>query len=511
MLEPTKKPPRGRPRNAQAKYDAAGNGRRIKAWNPPASGPNKAITGASKIRDRSRDAVRNDWSGESSVQKWTTTLVGVGIVPRWAKDDLNQLWTQFARRADADGVLDVYGMQALAVRSWIASGEVFVRRRPRSLKLGLPVPLQLQLIESDFCPYLDTDARPGMPEGNRIRQGIELTKYGERAAYWFYKEHPGDKPSGGGSSLDLIRVPASEVVHLYEPPRPGALRGVSLLAPVLVRLRSTTDFEDAVLDRQKLANLFTLFITRAMPEDWEDIDTDPDTGLPKWYGADGQPMAGLEPGISQQLAPGEDVKFANPPEAGVGFSDYLRSTNLGTAAGQGLPYELFSGDIANVSDRAMRIVIQEFRRFAEQRQWHAVIPMLCQPVVEWFASAAVLAGLIAPRRLSEAQNPEHSPHGWDYIHPVQDVQGKILAIEAGLSSRTRAITSRGDDPKQIDKERLADQEREKGLGIQPKAPVANPTPPTPNNPGNNQAQALAAAMQALAIAAQALSDYAKTQ
>jgi lambda family phage portal protein len=476
----TRRTGRSGAQKSTAKYDAAGQGRRIKAWNPPSTGPNRAIEGVQRIRDRARDSTRNDWAGASSVQKWATNLVGVGVTPRWKDKKLQALWEQHVPQADADGVLDAYGMQTLAVRSWFDSGEVFLRRRPRSLALPFAVPVQYQLIEADYVPMLDTEAWPGMPVGNTMRQGIERNVYGRRTAYWMYVDHPGDKPMRPNPG-QLIRVLASDVSHVFEPKRPGQLRGVSELASVLVRLRSTMDFEDAVLDRQKLANLFVAFITRAMP-DGADVDFDPDTGLPKWYNADGQPMAGLEPGIMQELQPGENVTFANPPEAGTTYSDYMRSTHLGTAAGSGLPYEIMSGDIQNVSDRTLRVVINEFRRLARQRQWQIVIPMICQPMIEWFADAAVLSGAISMADLPAAKAPKHSPEGWEYIHPVQDATGKATLIEAGIISRSAVIAERGDDPAEVDAERAADKKREDKLGLTPVVPPPMAAPPLPPKP-----------------------------
>ena len=472
----------------QALYDAAGQGRRSRGWNPPSSGPNAAIKGLTRIRDRARDSARNDWSGESGVQKWTTNLVGTGIVPRWADATVGPLWNEFVTQADADGVLDLYGMQTLATRTWLDSGEVFLRRRPRSLALPLSAPMQVQLIEADFVPLFDTSTWPGMPVGNIIRQGIELNVYGRRVAYWMYKAHPGDQvPGVSPSPLDLIRVLASDVSHMFEPKRPGQLRGVSMLAPVLMRLRSAVDYEDAVLDRQKLANLFTMLITRQLPDDLSDVPLNPDTGLPKMFDNDGTPMAGLEPGISQTLRPGENVVFSNPPEAGTTYSDYLRTTGLGTAAGQGLPYELHSGDILNVSDRTLRVVVNEFRRFAEQRQWQIVIPQFCRPVVNWWADALVLGGSVSLRLAAQIRAPEWSPQGWEYLHPVQDVQGKIAARDAGFISTSQIISQRGDDPQKV----LEQIKKDKASGLTPEpvvAPVAAkpvvPDEPPARRPGD---------------------------
>lgn len=246
------------------------------------------------------------------------------------------------------------------------------------------------------------------------------------------------------------------------------MRGVPMLAPVLIRLRNAMDLEDVVLDRQKLANLFTMFITRQLPDEWDSLEFDELTGLPKFYSKDGTPMAGLEPGIAQELRPGEDVKFGNPPEAGTTYSEYMRTSHMGTAAGAGLPYEFMAGDIRDTSDRTLRIMVNEFRRFAEQRQWHVVIPKICQPPVRWWAEAAVLSGKLPLADLEEAQNPEWTPHGWPDIHPTQDIEGRIKARDAGFTSTTAIIARGGEDPKKVLQQRVADD----ASGLTPKEPAA---------------------------------------
>lgn len=470
----------------RARYDAGGQGRRMSGWQTPSSGPNQAVQNLPTIRNRARDASRNDWSGESGVQKWTTSLIGIGITPRFKrllgarKLAVTDLWNEFAAQSDADGVLNIYGQQTLAVRSWFESGEVFARKRYRRISDGLAVPMQVQLIEADFCPIFDADTWPGMQQGNRIRSGIELDMLGRRVAYWMYREHPGETTTVQSASL-LIRVDAADIKHIFEPKRPGQLRGVPAMASVLARLRSIGDFDDAVLERQKLANLFVAFITRTMPGADTDANIDPLTNMPiEWM--DGQPLAGMTPGLTQELDPGQDVKFANPPEAGTMYSEYMRTQHMGTAAATGIPYELFSGDIQNVSDRTLRVIINEFRRFAEQRQWQVVIPMFCQPVIEWFADAALMAGLISEAELPVVKRVEHAPHGWQYIHPVQDPQGKALEVTSGFRSRSSVIAERGDDPEAVDLERQEDLKREKALDLLPQAPPAPVVPDKPDTP-----------------------------
>ena len=473
----------GRVAMPKAKYDAAGTGRRMAGWNPPTQGPNRALEGLQRIRNRARDASSNDWSGESGVQKWTTSLVGIGITPRFnriktteRKQAIVDLFNDFVAKSDADCVLNLYGQQTLVVRSWLDAGEVFVRRRPRFSDEGLPVPLQIQIIEAEFVPLFDVDTYAGLPAGNRIRSGIELDKRGRRVAYWMHKEHPGDGLGLTISDGSLVRVLAPDICHVFEQKRPGQLRGVSMLVPVLNRLKNIENYDDATLTRQQLANLVVGFITRAMPEPDLDGDFDPLTNQPIDTGAPSQ-LVGMQPGLMQELEDGQKVEWSNPPEAGTEYSAYMRTQHMGTAASAGIPYELFSGDIANVSDRTLRVVINEFRRFNEQRQWQIIIPMFCQPIIEWFAQAGVLAGLIDQSEYDDVRRVEHAPHGWAHIHPIQDPTGKKIEVEAGFRSRASVVGERGDDIEKVDQEIQADDKRQQKLKIGPYSKALEVPPP----------------------------------
>lgn len=450
----------------QARYDAAGQGRRLSGWHTPSSGPNTAVQGLQKIRDRARDLARNDWAGASILRTWTTNMVGTGIVPRprtkskEQKQRINQLWSDFVRNADADGVLDFYGLQALVVRAWAGSGEAFIRARPRRINDGLEVPVQVQVLEADMCPLLDAVAWPGLPAGHEIRQGVEYNRIGRKTAVWFYRAHPGDQYNTPPGKDDLVRVPIEQVCHVFEPLRPGQVRGVPEMASVITRLRNTADFDDAVLERQKLANLFTMFLVRPLPAG----ANDPMTMLPR-NGMPDEPLASLQPGISHELLPGEDVRFSDPPDAGANYADFMRQQILGVSAGSGVPYELASGDIKDISDRALRVIINEFHRLLEQRQWLYLIPQMCEKVRGWWADFAVLAGKLSAEDALAAKDTAWAPQGWAYVHPVQDVQAKALEVEQGFRSRSSVIGERGYDPEEVDEERAEDKKRAEALGL----------------------------------------------
>lgn len=364
-----------------ASYEGARHGRRMAGWKTTSAGPNRTVNDSLEtLRKRSRDAVRNNANAAAVVQTWVRSLVGQGISARSAttapvlKAKLTDLWNAWCRVADVDGA-DFAGAQQLAVRAWLESGECFARLRPRKLLDGLPVPLQIQILESDCLPLLDADTYDGLPTGHCIRSGIELDAIGRRVAYWFWKAHPQDTTPANIVVNDLTRVPAENVAHLFEPTRPGQLRGVPILSPVLAKMRTLDDFTDALLERQRLANLFVTFIKRPLASG----ANDPMTGLP-YQGSADDPIAAMEPGTSQELLPGEDVAFSDPPGADQSYAEYLRSELLQLSAGTGLPYEYLTGDLKDVSDRTLRLSVTEYRRACEQRIWGVIVPRFLEKV-----------------------------------------------------------------------------------------------------------------------------------
>jgi lambda family phage portal protein len=477
------------PERIKASYDGAGEGRRSANWNAPDSGVNSLMMPALRnLRSRSRAAVRNDPYAFNAIDKRVSNLIGTGINPRPKTEDpvlrklLQELWEDWAEESDADGLTDFYGQQALIARTVETAGECFVRIRPRSLDEGLAVPIQLQVLAPEFVPHDKFETVSG---GNVIRAGIEFEPSGKRAAYMMYRSHPREALGSSGYN-QLVRVPASQVLHIFEPVEPGQLRGVPRLSPVLKRLRSLDNFDDAVLFRQEVANLFAGFISRPAPDAGQE-PRDPVTGKLLDLDADGfTPMVALEPGTMQELGPGEEVEFSKPPDAGNHYSDFMRQQLMAAAAGSGTPYELLTGDMRDVNDRALRVVLNEFRRRLEQLQFSVYVHQLCRPVRAAWMDMAVLSGALTltdyAKRRREYLRTRWVPQGWAYLHPVQDVQSRMMEVNAGFGSRSEMVLRTGYDAETVDAENAADQARARDLGLNYKTLAVVETPDEKEQP-----------------------------
>lgn len=461
------------PSNIKASYEGAGEGRRSTGWDAPDNGINSINTPALRnLRGRSRAAVRNDPYAFNVIDKRVSNLIGTGITPRPNTEDnalrklLQLLWDDWVDESDADEHTDFYGQQALIARTVETSGECFVRLRPRRLDEGLAVPLQVQILAPEFVPH---DKFETTRTGNAIRAGIEFNPEGKRVAYWMYLSHPRDGVSLNAGYNQLVRVPASQVLHIFEPVEPGQLRGVPRLSPVLKRLRSLDNYDDAVLFRQEVANLFAGFISRPAPESGP-VPRDPVTGEPLSFDRDGfTPMVALEPGTMQELGPGEEVEFSKPPDAGNNYPDFMRQQLMAAAAGTGTPYEILTGDMREVNDRALRVVLNEFRRRLEQLQFGVYVHQLCRPIRAAWMDMAVLSGALAlddyAKRRREYLRTRWVPQGWAYIQPVQDVQARRMEVQAGFASRSEMVTRTGYDAETVDAENAADNARAQALGL----------------------------------------------
>ena len=57
------------------------------------------------------------------------------------------------------------------------------------------------------------------------------------------------------------------------------------------------------------------------------------------------------------------------------------------------------------------------------------------------------------------------PQGWQWVDPEKEFKAMLLAIRAGLMSRSEAISANGYDAEDVDREIAADNQRADDLGL----------------------------------------------
>lgn len=447
----------GRPRRVERRaYEGAGGGRRFVGMRDMPAQLSAMHAARGPLGRRARALVANNALAASGIEAWVSALVGPGIKPQSAHPDprvreaLNLAFEAWTDESDADGLQDFYGQQALAVRRMVVDGDVFglFGHGP-----GI-VPLQVRLLDAE---QVDA-ARTGALDAARFTlQGVEFGAGGRRTAYHVFKERPGLPVS---LTTETVRVPAEDVLHLFNPVAPGQVRGVSWLAPVLTALAELDAAQDAQLVRQKVAALLTGFIVE--PDGAPTVVSDRQP-------VDGVLDASLEPGEMKVLQPGQDIRFSDPAKVGAEVIDFLKETTRRIAAGLGVPYEVMTGDLSDVNYSSIRAGLVEWRRRVEALQHQVIVHRFCRPVWQRFVTTAVLSGTIAAPGVGTNPAPYLAARWitprFDWVDPLKDLRAEVEAIQAGLMSRRQAVSARGYDVEELDREIAADRARETSLGL----------------------------------------------
>lgn len=422
-------------------YDAASSGYRTDNWPKRHTDANAANGPAlATLRAHGRDLHRNNAWAQNGLRAISRNTVGWGLMPKAATQNADlalasaEIWKTWAEstECDADGRSTFYGLQRQIVESVARDGEVLVRKRVRRLADGLPLPLQLQVLEADF---LDTTKDGIVGEaGGPIIQGVEFDKLGRRAAYWIYEQHPGANARALGlRKLESHRVPASAIAHVFRNDRPGQVRGASWLSSAIVSLKDFDEFEDATIVRQKIAACFAVFVTDPEPNGTPlgVLDTAATTTAPA--------IEVLQPGMIQPLPPGKSVSFASPPENVDG--EFTKRTLRKIAAALGVTYEDLTGDYSQVNFSSARMARLAHWSNVHDWRWNMLVPQFCDVAWMWAQELALVAG-----KLRETTRATWTPPPMPMIEPDKEGLALQRLVRAGAMTPDEMVREQGYDP-----------------------------------------------------------------
>lgn len=438
-------------------YEAASTGRRTQHWHRDigdANSVNQRQYSLLKLRELARDLVRNDGQMGSALRTIANHTVGWGIIakPQPTNTRVLDVWKKWAESTacDADGRDDLYGLQKLVMKSMARDGEVLVRRRVRQLSDGLPIPLQLQVLEADF---LDTFKTLNLPNGGKIIQGVEFDAIGRRVAYWLFPAHPGSilYQSTGSIFSASKRVPASEIQHVYDRDRAGQVRAVSWFAADILPAKDLDEYGDAQRMKQKIAACLAVIIS--------DIDG---SGSPLGTANDSSTPGDdyLEPGIIKNVPPGQNVSVVQPPSVGD-YEPFTRGEHRKLAKGIGLTYEDFTGDYSNVNFSSARMARLEHWDNVYDWRWRLMVPQFCDPTWQWAMQALQIMGIAGDQPPAAQWTAPPMP----MIEPDKEGLAIMRNARAGIQSIPDAMRERGLDPEEMLAEIAAFNARLDELGI----------------------------------------------
>lgn len=432
-------------------YEGAAKTKRTQNWRASSASADQEIkAGGETLRNRARDLRRNNPYAAKIISVITSNVIGAGIQTNFNGDgDSEVAQLEFNEWAgttacDFDGRNNLAGLQKIAMDAVAESGEVLIRKRTNPKK---SIPLQYQILEADF---LDTNRTEGATGGNFISEGIEYDRLGRRRAYWIFEYHPSNSLLIGYNQQKSNRIPAEDIIHAFRQDRPGQNRGVTFLAPVMVRLRDLDQFEDAQLMKQKVAACFTAFV-QDLSADFIDEDTTDEENI--------DISERLEPGIIEKLPPNKTITFSNPPTV-ADYKSYMQTVLHGIAAGVGVTYEAMTGDYENVNYSSGRMGFLEFHRNIQVWRKHIIEGPFLDKVAQDFLDTLAIMG-VNVKGISFG----HVPPKRDMVDPTKEIPATIEAIQGGLTSLSDELMAQGKDPKVVFAQMKKDMDELDRLGI----------------------------------------------
>lgn len=427
--------------SAKMNYDAAGRGRRgMKNKGDPSAktvGRNNLII----LRRNMRELGRNNSIIKSAVSAKTAHTIGTGIRPnitpiaktkaaKKKSDDLQSKINAWCSSTGSDlyGRNDFYGYQHLAFQTMISSGEcLIIRQQTEEPETGIP--LQLKILDGDHLDH--TKNGKNADNGNDVIDGVELNSDEKAVAYWIFDEHPGDIGLYRGHNLKSNRIPADDVIHLYETLRPGQIRGLPRGLASAQKAKSLDEFQDARLEQMKVAACMVGVVTdNSIGPNAE--GTTPEA-LPEQ----------LTPGLLLELGRGQGFAFNQPPSVS-GQHDFVTEQLHDIAADWDITYQALTQDLKQVNFTSGRMGWLDMYRKVDTDRSRIIIPILLNRVWQWLSEALELTG--QPARNMRCQ---WIPPRREMFDPTKEIPPLIKAVRAGLKPMQRALIEQGDDPDEI--------------------------------------------------------------
>ena len=441
----------------------------LKAMIPNSGAPNEDIDDNNRtLRERSRMLYMSSAIVTSTIRTVRTNVVGNGLK---LKSTINrhilgmtqeeaeawqerteaefELWASNKRACDATGVNDFYGMQQLALISWLLSGDVFAVVKHFDRSTLLPYGLRLHLVEADrvrtpltFCNGVLGRTTGTTESGNKIYDGVEINFNGSIQAYHIANKHPYQSTL---EPTEFVRVEAygeesglPNILHIMDSERPEQFRGVPYLAQVIEPILQMRRYTEAEIMSALVQSFFTAFITTEQAQN--EIPMNEALGDDDYEVSDNENEYEMGAGTINVLKAGEDVKFGAPTHPNSGFDVFMRSLCEQTGAALEVPADLLLKSF-NASYSASRAALLEaWKSFKMRREW--LTNDLCRPTYEiWLTEAVALGRIYAPafftdplaRKAYLGSEWIGAPAG--QLDPTKEISAAIMAIENGLSTR----------------------------------------------------------------------------
>lgn len=462
-----------RPQNKGYSQSGASSTRRaMKGFLASSGAPHEDIDDNNhKLRQRARALYMAAPIATSAIKTNRTNVIGIGLIPKsrinrsvlgmtqeqadaWQDQTMQEfsLWANNKRACDAIGVNDFYGMQQLALSSWLISGDVFALVKRYPIKPLTPYSLRLHLIEADRVStpvlgeisHIPLQTMGKSKDGNTIYDGVEVDKNGMIQAYHVRNTYPFEMTT---ETTEWVRVRAygdrtelPNILHIMDSERPEQYRGVSYLAQVIEPILQLRRYTESELVAAIVESFFTAFVLTEGNGD--------DNPMNEVGGSQGEVSRDeneyeMGPGTVNFLKKGESVTFGDPKRPNSGFEMFTKAISEQIGAALEIPADLLLKSFTKSYSASRAALLESWKAFKMRRQWF--VRDFCDPVYELWMDEAVARGRItAPGFFSDPViraaylGCEWIGPSQGQLDPIKEINAEVAAIREGITTREQS-------------------------------------------------------------------------
>lgn len=319
------------------------------------------------------------------------------------------------------------------------------------------------------CDHLDT---------SKGIQGITYDASGQvPVTYHIRTIHPSDPDM---SSSAVVDVPASDIFHYRSIRRFSQRRGISPLAPAVMRLYGIDDLEDAELQACRSAASIGVIMKTPLAGSLPDghyvgPDGSEATVTPIKDG-NNKNRRYMEAGAYLELGEGEEAKVFESNRPNSNFDPFIRNRKRDTTGTAGLSYEEATGDYSQVNFSSARMA-QNIAWALTKRQQAKQKRLLNWIYRQWLSIEVFVVGVPGISRPAFQADPiPYQETTWQLagnqgIDPLKEAETLAQEIALGVQSRTNYCAERGRDRLEITKQLTSEKADLVDAGLYQEDPV----------------------------------------
>jgi lambda family phage portal protein len=252
------------------------------------------------------------------------------------------------------------------------------------------------------------------------------------------------------------RIPAENMIHVFESIRAGQTRGEPWMAPAIAQLKMLNAHREAELVASRMAASKMGFFTS---ETGDEVPADDYDGR--------VPIIDAEPGAFHQLPAGVDFKPFDMNHPATAFADFEKGILRGLASGLGVSYASLSNDLEGTSYSSIRQGALEERDAYKVVQTFLMEHFVLPAYAAWLQHAMEFGVVPIPATRFDKffTASVFRPRGWQWVDPQREINAAVTAMHNGIMSMQDVSNQYGRDIEETFSQIQRDQELADSLGL----------------------------------------------